>query len=95
MKSIALWIIKKYLTPEMIAKLLTQVIAHLLRKASKTKNWDLFKNIIQKVEYACHLFNTAYDDDEMSEEDEANIAEAIEEISDRVDIETLIDKLKK
>lgn len=95
MKSLALWIIKKYLTPEMIAKLLTQVIAHLLRKASKTKNWDLFKSVVKRVEQACHLFNEAYDDDDMDEQDEERIADAIEELTDKVDATVIIDKIKK
>lgn len=94
MKTLILFLIKKYLTPETIAKLLTQVIAHLLRKASKTKNWDLFKTIIQRVEYACRLFNSAYDDDEMDEQDEENVAEAIEHLTDQIDIDSVIDKIK-
>ena len=95
MKTIALYIIKKFLTPEKVAQLLAQVIANLLRKASKSKKWDLFRNIIQRVEYACHLFNQCYEDDEMDAEDEEKIAQAIEQITDRVDINLVIDKIKK
>lgn len=94
MKTIILYLIKKYLTPEAIAKLITQVIAHLLRKASKTRKWDLFKNIIQRVEQACHLFNTAYEDDTMDSAEEEKIADAIEELTDKVDVETIIEKIK-
>lgn len=95
MKTLAFYIIKKYLTPEAMAKLLTQVIALLLRRASKTKNWDLFRKIVQRVETACHLFNEAYEDDKLDEQDEERIAEAIEDITDKIDVTIVIDKIKK
>ncbi len=94
MKTIILFLIKKYLTPESIAKLLTQVIAYLLRKASKTRKWDAFKNIIQRVEQACHLFNQCYEDDTMDSDEEEKIADAIEELTDKVDVNIIIDKVK-
>lgn len=95
MKTIILLLIKKFLTPEKVAQLLAQIIAYLLRKASKTKNWDVFKNIVQRVEYATHLFNACYDDDEMDEEDEDKIAEAIEQITDKVDVNLIIEAVTK
>lgn len=80
MKTLILWLIRKFLTPERIAQLLAGIIANLLRKASKTEKWDLFKGIIQKTEKACHLFNECYEDDNMDKDDEERIAQAIEKL---------------
>lgn len=94
MKNIALWIIQKWLTPEAIAELLAHGIAKLLRKASESKNWDIIKGLILRIEQACHLFNVCYDDDEMNEEDEERIAEAIEQLAAGIDVSELLSKVK-
>ena len=94
MKNIALWIIQKWLTPEAIAELLAHGIAKLLRKASKSKNWDIIKGLILRIEQACHLFNVCYDDDEMNEEDEERIAEAIEQLAEGFDVSEILSKVK-
>ena len=90
MKTLILWLIKKTLTPAKLAKLLAGVIASILRKASKTGRWDLFKAIIQSVEKACHLFNECYADEQMDKDDEERIAQAIEGIADKIDVAALI-----
>lgn len=94
MKTIALYIIRKWLSPKKVAELLAKVIANLLRKASKTGKWDLFKVIVQKVEKACHLFNECYEDDNMDKDDEEKIANAIEHITDGIDFDRLIKEAK-
>lgn len=92
MKRIALWIIQKWLTPEAITELLAHGIAKLLRKASKSKNWDLIRSLVLRIEQACHLFNQCYDDDTMNEEDEERIAEAIEQLAEGLDVSELLQK---
>lgn len=92
MKSIALWLIQKWLTPEAIAELLAHGIAKLLRKASKSKNWDLIRGLVLRIEQACRLFNQCYDDDTMNEEDEERIAEAIEQLAEGLDVSKLLQK---
>ena len=94
MKSIALWIIQKWLTPEAIAELLAHGIAKLLRKASKSKKWDLIRGLVLRIEQACHLFNQCYDDDTMNEEDEERIAEAIEQLAEGIDVSDILSKVK-
>lgn len=88
MNKIIIWVVKRFLTPEKIATLLAGIIANLLRKASKTEKWDLFKGIIQKTEKACHLFNECYEDDNMDKDDEERIAQAIE----KLDIQNILKK---
>ena len=93
MKTFILYLIKKFLTPEKLAQLLAQVIAHILRKASKQKKWDEFKMVVGRVEQCCHLFNQCYLDETLDEEDEERIAEAIEGLTGNIDLSELIDKI--
>ena len=50
MKTLLLFLIKKLLKPEKVAHLVAGIIANLLRKASKSGKWDLFRSIVQKIE---------------------------------------------
>jgi len=95
MKKILIYIVKKCLSPEKIASLIAGIIANLLRKASQTKNWDAIKDVIQKVEKCCKLFNEVYEDDELTEEDEAKIAQAIADLTDADSIKKILDKVDK
>ena len=93
MKTILLFLIKKFLTPAKVAKLLAGIIANLLRKASKTGNWDTVKDIISKTENACHLFNEVYEDDTLSQEEEERIAEAIAGLTTSENIKRILNKV--
>lgn len=77
-------IIKKYIklffTPQMIGRLSAWLIALLLRKASKSGKWDSIKAIIQKIFDALELFNDVYADDEMTPDEEEQVAQKIESI---------------
>ena len=77
-------IIKKYIklffTPQMIGRLSAWLIALLLRKASKSGRWDSIKSIIQKIFDALQLFNDVYADDEMTPDEEEQVAQKIESI---------------
>lgn len=92
MKNVALWIAKKFLSPSAVADLLAKIVANLLRKASRSKNWDLFRKVVERVEAACRLFNACYEDDSMDEKDEERIAKAIEQLADGVDVDALLNK---
>ena len=93
MKTFLLFLIKRFMSPEKIARLLAGIIANLLRKASKTNHWDLFKGIIVKIENICHLFNEVYSDETLSKEDEERIATAIEQLTDKTDLKSIITKV--
>ena len=93
MKTILLFIIKRFLTPAKIAKLLAGIIANLLRKASKTGNWDVIKDVVSKTENACHLFNAVYEDDELTREEEEQIAEAIAGLTSDETIKRILNKV--
>lgn len=77
-------IIKKYIklffTPQMIGRLSAWLIALLLRKASKSGKWENFKAIIQKIFEALQMFNDVYADDEMTPDEEEQVAQKIESI---------------
>lgn len=77
---ILLTIISKFWTPEIIGKLIAKLIAILLRRASKTKRWDSIKAIIQKIFEALELFNDVYADDEMTPDEEEQVAQKIESV---------------
>ena len=80
MKRIIQSIIKTFFTPEMIGKLSAWLIALLLRKASKSGKWDNIKDIVQKLSEALEMFNTVYADDEMTKEEEEEVAQRIESL---------------
>lgn len=80
MKRIIQSIIKTFFTPEMIGKLSAWLIALLLRKASKSGKWDSIKDIVQKLSEALEMFNTVYADDEMTKEEEEEVAQRIESL---------------
>ena len=92
MKTLLLFIIKKFLTPEKIAKLIAGIIADLLIKASKHEKWDLVKAVIDKTENACHLFNEVYADETIDKNDERLIAEAIAGMTEKIDIASILGK---
>jgi hypothetical protein len=73
-------VIKAFFTPEMIGRLSAWLIALLLRKASKSGKWDSIKAIVQKVFDALQLFNDVYADDEMTPEEEEQVAQKIESV---------------
>lgn len=93
MKTLILFLVKKFLTPKRIASLLAGIIANLLRKASKTGNWDTVKDIISKTENACHLFNEVYSDDNLSKEEEEKIAGAIAGLTTSENIKRILNKV--
>ena len=69
-----------FLSIDMIAKALAYCIAALLklaRKHSSEKGWQTTKKIIKNLRVWADLFDQVYADDELTEEEEAVIADAI------------------
>lgn len=93
MTSIVMAIALKFLTVDGLCQLAARVIANLLSWASKKggKAWDISKDVITKINTWTSLFIQVYDDDTMSEEEEAIVAKAIK---DRTQIAKLVDILK-
>lgn len=73
-------LVKSFFTPEMVGKLSAWLIALLLRKASKSGKWDRIKGIVQRVFEALQMFNDVYADDEMTPDEEEQVAQKIESI---------------
>ena len=69
-----------FVTIENVSYIIAKCIAYILRWASKKggKNWDKAKAIIKNVEKWSHIFNEVYDDDNLSANEEEQIASALE-----------------
>ena len=83
-------ILTKILTPERIAALIARLIANLLTKARATNQWDRIKAVIAQINNACNLFAQVYDDDTLSADDEAQIAQAIAGLTSKIDIAQIL-----
>jgi hypothetical protein len=79
-KKILVSFLMQFVTVENISLLLARCIAYLLKKASAKggDSWEKSKVIIQKVERWAHLFNETYNDDNLTQAEENQIAEALE-----------------
>jgi hypothetical protein len=84
----------KFLTVDGLCSIIAKIISALLSYASKKggKAWDTAKAVIVKVNNWTSLFLQVYDDEEMSEEEEKLVADAIK---NKTDIAKVIDILKK
>jgi len=94
MTSILTTIALKFLTVDGLCTVAAKVIANLLAWASKKggKAWDVAKVAITKINLWTSLFLQVYDDEELTQEEEAQIAEAIK---NKTDIAKLVDIIKK
>ena len=83
----------KFLDVDALCSLVAKAIASILAYASKKggKYWENAKLAIAKINLWTSLFMQVYEDDELSEEDEKTIAEAIK---NETDIAKLVDILK-
>lgn len=91
------WLINlffKSLTVESISQIAAHCIVWLLEYARNKgdKYWDTAKGVIRKINNWCSLFLEVYEDDELSEEDEEKIAEAIK---NQTDVQTIANILQK
>lgn len=69
----------KFLDVDALCALVAKAIACILKYASKKggKAWDVAKDAIVKINLWTSLFMQVYEDENLSAEDEATIAEAI------------------
>lgn len=91
------WLINlffKSLTVDNVSQIAARCIVWLLEYARNKgdKYWDTAKGVIRKINNWCSLFLEVYEDDELSEEDEAKIAEAIK---NQTDVQTIAKILQK
>lgn len=91
------WLINlffKSLTVDNISQIVARCIVWLLEYARNKgdKYWDTAKGVIRKINNWCSLFLEVYEDDELTEEDEAKIAEAIK---NQTDVQTIANILQK
>ena len=94
MASIIMAIALKFLTVDGLSQLAAKIISNLLYWASKKggTRWDIAKAVITKINLWTSLFLQVYDDDEMTEDEEKVVAEAIK---NQTSIAKLVDILKK
>ena len=91
------WLINlffKSLTVDNISQIAARCVVWLLEYARNKgdKYWDTAKGVIRKINNWCSLFLEVYEDDELTEEDEAKIAEAIK---NQTDVQTIANILQK
>ena len=72
-------ILLKLVSADMLSSLIAKAIAKLMASASQNggKSWDKAKLAMSKVALWVNLFNEVYEDDKLTAEEEAKIAEAI------------------
>lgn len=93
MKYLITTIIVKLLDVDTICSLIAKAISKILQYASKRGGnaWDIAKKIITKINLWTSLFLQVYDDEELTEEEEKLVADAIKK---ETNIEKLVDILK-
>ena len=79
MKNFIIKLLFKTLTIDNVSAIAAKCVVWLLEYARKKggKHWDKAKEVIRKINLWCSLFLEVYEDDELTEEEEAKIAEAI------------------
>lgn len=94
MKLAIISFLMKFLDLDTICATLARLIALVLSYASKRggKSWDIAKNVIMKVNLWTSLFVQVYDDEELTQDEEKVIADAIR---NQTSIEKAVDILKK
>ena len=98
MKNLFIKLLFKSLTIENISALAAKCIVWLLEYARNKgdKYWDTAKEVIRKINTWCSLFLEVYEDDELTEEEEEKIAEAISKETNVQSIAEILNKrLKK
>ena len=83
MKTAIIGALLKFVSVEQVAKVIAFCIAKLLKYASSRGGsaWDRAKAVMVSTESWIHLFNETYEDDEMTPEEEAKVAEAIKNLT--------------
>ena len=94
MKSIMMSLFIKFLDLDSICMLIAKCVATILSYASKRggKAWDIAKTVITKINLWTSLFVQVYDDENMTEEEEKLVADAIKK---QTNVEKIVDILKE
>ena len=98
MKTLLIKLLFKTLTIDNISALAARCIVWLLEYARNKgdKYWDTAKGVIRKINNWCSLFLEVYEDDELTEQEEEKIAEAIQKETSIQSIAEILNKrLKK
>lgn len=79
MKNFFMNLLLKCLSLDTISSLVASCIARLLEYArgKSDEKWDIAKNVVNRINVWTKLFVEVYEDDQLTEEEEAKIAEAI------------------
>lgn len=87
-------ILVKFVSADAVAELFAKLIAKLLNYAAKKggKHWDAAKTAMNKTAIWINLFNEVYEDDKLTPEEEAKIADAIKS---QTAVDKIADILKK
>ena len=94
MKNMIMNILVKFVSADAVAELFAKLIAKLLNYAAKKggKHWDAAKTAMNKTAVWINLFNEVYEDDKLTSEEEAKIADAIKS---QTSVDKIADILKK
>lgn len=94
MKTFLIRLLFKTLTIDNVSAIAAKCIVWLLEYARNKgdKYWDKAKAVIRKINNWCSLFLEVYEDDELTEEEEEKIAEAI---SKETDLQTIAEIITK
>lgn len=90
------WLLTKFITVEKVALCAAKLIAKLLEHARTNggEAWDTAKKVIQQIIKWCNLFLEIYDDDTLTPEEEAKLAEEIANMTDAATLKKLLKKIK-
>ena len=88
LKNFLIKLVFKSIKLEDISRIAAKCVVWLLEYARNKgdKYWDTAKGVIRKINNWCSLFLEVYEDDELTEEDEKKIAEAI---ANETDVKTI------
>lgn len=91
-----MWVVTKFITVEKVSALVARLIAKLLEYARNKGDaaWDTAKKVVQQIIKWCNLFLEIYEDDTLTPEEEAKLAEEIANMTDAATLKKLLKKIK-
>ena len=87
-------LILNFLSVDTISQVIAKIIANLLRKASTKggETWDKVKEVIVQINTWTSIFVQVYEDDNLTKEEEEQIAKAIKEKTQISKISDILNK---
>jgi hypothetical protein len=96
LENAVMWVVTKFITVEkvsaVVAKLTTKLLEYARNKGDAA--WDTAKKVVQQIIKWCNLFLEIYDDDTLTPEEEAKLAEEIANMTDAATLKKLLKKIK-